>query len=480
MNGFIRHPRQTLNCGGWIGSVNRFLRSPGYILTLGAVTAIGNLLGLDLVTYTVFIAIGLWIALVGEDFLPLVPVVPLCYVAPSVQNNPGRYPGSVFYPMNGGIYLAVLFLLFTASVVWRLATDKELGGRKFFTGKRQLTSGMVLLAMTCLLSGICSVDYEDVVLRNLLFALVQGLAIGAMYFFLTGGVCWNQVPRDYLGFTGLTVGLVVLTQLLQNYLSGRIFVDGSINRELIATGWGMHNNVGGMLAMTMPFAFSLAAHRKHGWAYTVLATVLMLGTVLSCSRGSMLVAGAGYGLCAVLLLGNRESRRTNFRVFLIMAGALIVVIAVFFGKLLEIFKLFLSQLGNISQRDNLLYYGLQQFLKEPMFGSTFYPRGEYVPWDWSNLESFSSIFPPRWHNTLVQIAASCGVMGLTAYGIHRYQTVRLFLRHRSLGNTFIAVSIATLLLTSLLDCHFFNIGPVLLYSISLAFMEKTESQSPKA
>ena len=134
MNGFIRHPRQTLNCGGWIGSVNRFLRSPGYILTLGAVTAIGNLLGLDLVTYTVFIAIGLWIALVGEDFLPLVPVVPLCYVAPSVQNNPGRYPGSVFYPMNGGIYLAVLFLLFTASVVWRLATDKELGGRKFFTG----------------------------------------------------------------------------------------------------------------------------------------------------------------------------------------------------------------------------------------------------------------------------------------------------------------------------------------------------------
>ena len=31
-----------------------------------------------------------------------------------------------------------------------------------------------------------------------------------------------------------------------------------------------------------------------------------------------------------------------------------------------------------------------------------------------------------------------------------------------------------LLLMSLLDCHFFNIGPTLVYSIGLAFAEKTQ------
>ena len=54
-------------------------------------------------------------------------------------------------------------------------------------------------------------------------------------------------------------------------------------------------------------------------------------------------------------------------------------------------------------------------------------------------------------------------------------TVILLLRKPSRENGFIACSVIVLLITSLLDCHFFNLGPVLFYSATLAFAERQVS-----
>ena len=452
-------------------TLDRWLHSKWYILTLSALTAVSALLGLDLGIYTLFILLGVFISLLSSDLLPLMPVIMLCYVAASRENNPGRYPDSVFYPMNGGIYLVTLLAVFFVCLVLRLCCDRELGGKRFLKTKRTLMPSMLLLGGAYLLSGIGMDTYGTVMLKNLVFAGIQFFAVFAMYYLFTGGVRWDRVPRDYPAWIGLSLGFVVLSQLLENYLSGRIFEEGTINRELIATGWGMHNNVGGMMAMMLPFAFYLAKNR-HGWLFNLSGTVLLLGVILSCSRGSMLMAGAAYLLCAVLLLKDPESRRQNLKVYLIALGGVLAVAIILLPKLLSVFRLFISQLGNISQRDNLLYYGICQFLSEPIFGGSFFPQGSYVPWDWANLDSFSSFFPPRWHNTLVQILASCGTVGITAYAIHRYQTLKLFLQRRSRENLFIAISLGVLLCASLLDCHFFNVGPVLFYSMALAVAEK--------
>lgn len=461
----LRQREALLRFDGW-------LHSGWYVLTLAVLTVVSGCFGLDLGIYTLFMGLGIYVSLLGSDFLPLMPIVILCYVAPSRENNPGRYPDSVFYPENGGIYLVALLAVFACCLVLRLCFDTELGGKRFLKEKRRLMPSMLVLGGAYLLSGVGMDEYFSVMGQNLVFALIQFFAVFAMYYFFTGAVRWDKAPRAYLAWTGMAVGFVVLVQLLENYISGRIFEDGTINRELIATGWGMHNNVGGMMAMMMPFTFYLAAKTKHGWVFNLLGTVLLLGVVMSCSRGSMLMAGVAYCLCAVLLLKDRSSRRVNLRVYLMALGAVLVGVVVFAPKLFSVFQLFISQLGNISQRDNLLYYGVCQFLSEPVFGGSFFPQGSYVPWDWANLEAFSSFFPPRWHNTLVQILASCGTVGITAYLIHRYQTVKLFMKRRSTENAFIAICLGVLLCASLLDCHFFNVGPVLFYSMALAFAEK--------
>lgn len=469
-------PINQIRNSGPVRAINDYMRSPWYVVLIAAMTALSSVMELELLLYSVFIMTGIFICLFGLDLLPLMPIVICCYIAPSAGNNPGRNEDSIFYLENGGAYLIVLAVLFASCLLYRLISDPEIGGKRFLTTKRSLTFGMLVLGVGYMLSGIGIEEYSTYFSRNLLFAFIQFAAIFVMYFLFTGAVKWEHVPRDYMAWIGTCVGFAVLVQLLENYLSGRIFIGSglTIDREMISTGWGMHNNIGGLMAMMLPFPFYLARDRKHGWIYNLLGSVLLVGVVVSCSRTSMVVAVLIYIICALVLLRNPESRRMNLRVYLVAALAVLAMIIVFWNQLADIFNLFIDELFIISSRDKLFVYGSQQFMEYPIFGGSFYPQGDYIPWDWSELESFTSFFPPRWHNTIIQIAASCGFVGLAAYLIHRLQTVVLFVNKPSVEKLFIGMFVGALLLASMLDCHFFNIGPVLLYSMALAFAEKIE------
>ena len=458
-----------------VKAINSFLRSPGYILALSLLTVVCNLLGLELVYYTLVIALGLYVITLSKDLLPIMPMIMLCYIVPSVKNNPGRHGDSIFSFSNGGAYILVLASVVVVFLIWRLISDKEMG-RAFLTHKRSLVSGMLFLGVGYLLSGIGSYRYFDVFGRNLLFAFLQFISIALLYFLFTATVDWSNVPKDYLAWMGLGIGFTVLPQLLMAYLSGQAFMEGTgtMDRELIYTGWGMHNNIGGLMVMMIPFAYYLAYTKKHSWVYNLLGTMLLGGVMLSCSRTAMAVGAGIYLVCAVILLKHKRTRKENLWVYCIGALAVLGFVAVFFEKLMEIFSLFFEEIGLVSKRDVLLENGLKKFGNDPIFGGSFFFKGtpgEFVPWDFSEQATFSSFFPPRWHNTLVQIAASCGVVGLVGYGFHRFQTFRMLWRNRSTENLFIALYLAVLLLCSLMDCHFFNVGPVLFYSMALAFAE---------
>ena len=459
-----------------VGKIDTFMRSGWYVLLIAALCALSSLCGLELIVYTAYILIAVFMCLFGMDFLPLIPIVICCYVSPSVVNNPGRNPDSIFYPAHGGIYLLVLCAVLAVCLIWRLITDRDFGGRKFLFCKRRLTIGMVTLGVAYLLGGLGMDRYTEYAGNTMLFGLLQFASVFVMYFLFTGAVKWEKAPRDYLAWVGLCVGFVVLAQLAENYLSGRMFMEGTntIDRELIATGWGMHNNVGGMMAMMLPFPFYLAYKRRNSWWLIALASILFLGVIASCSRTAMFVGAAEFLICSVILLRRKDLRLP----ILIVYGVALVAVGVFaivsFDALLEIFALFIEEINAISKRDLLLINGLKQFRQYPIFGGSFYPQGEFVPWDWADLEAFSSFFPPRWHCTLVQIAASCGIVGLAAYVFHRVQTVCMMVRRRNVEKLFIGLYILALLAAGLLDNHFFNIGPVLMYSMALAFAEKIE------
>ncbi len=460
-----------------VKAVNAFMRKPGYIILMAALAAMSGVFALDLWVYSAFIAVAVYLCLLGDDLLPLMPIAIFCYITPSRDNNPGRNPESIFYPEHGGIFLIVLAAIFVVCLIFRLVTDKDIGKKAFFTEKRRLLGGMLILGAVYLLSGIGFENYGDVAVKNLLFAFIQFVSVFAFYYLFTGTVKWERAPKNYLAWIGMCMGFIVLAQLGENYACGRLFetANGSltINRYNMATGWGMHNNIGGLMAMAIPFCFYLACKEKHGWVYNLLAIVMMVGVVASFSRSSMLMGGIGFAIGAIILLVRYDKGRKNLLIYGVAAVFAVAAVVIFWDKIMALAGKFIeNDLFQASDRDTLIGKGWKEFLKNPVFGNTFYPQVHV--WDWAELEEFSSFFPPRWHNTVIQLLASAGVVGVAGYAVHRFQTVKLLVTKRSSEKTFIGIYLIVLLGASLLDCHFFNVGPVLFYSMALAFGEKIE------
>ena len=426
---------------------------------------LSNLFGLELPVYILYTGAAVYILLCSRDILPLLPLIAASYITPSVHNNPGKNPDSVFFGP-GGVCIAVLVGLILAGCAVRVIRCR----RDFFKRKYSLLSGLLILGAAYLLGGIGTPDYTQRLWPNLRFSLLQIAALTVPYLLLSGGVDWKKARRDYLAWTGFFMGGVLLLQVLWIYLTAGVVIDGVIHRDRIYTGWGIHNNMGAMLVMMIPFAFYLATRYNRGWMGTVVGSAFLLGVFLTCSRNAILTGFAIYFMCIVLMLYYARNRRSNTIAALVCIGIGGVCVILFSQQLLTLFSDIISLGFDPNSRDSLYRKGMQLFYDYPIFGGSFFSPS-YKSWGWSTVESFTGFFPPRWHNTLVQMLASCGIVGMGAYLIHRLQTYRLILRNRSTEKTFIGLAVLALLICSLFDCHFFNVGPGLFYSMALAFAE---------
>ena len=106
--------------------------------------------------------------------------------------------------------------------------------------------------------------------------------------------------------------------------------------------------------------------------------------------------------------------------------------------------------------------GLEKFLNHPILGAGF-----------MDSHGISSVPDHRYHNTIVQILASCGTVGILAYAFHRFNTISLIIKKKSGRNNFLAFCLLGLILTSLFDIHFFNIYPAFYYVLILIAIEKS-------
>ena len=470
------HPIGRLRSFSFVRISDAFFTSPAYFLLIGVLAVISNVFSAELPVYTCFVLIGIYISLFGRDYLPIIPLVTLCYIAPSDINNPGSSSGSIFYPENGGILILILAAAFVVSIIFRLAVDPELGQKAFFRAKRALLPGILLLGAAYLLAGAGSGHYFDHGYSNLLFATLQFFAIFLTYYFFTGAVKWSEVPEDYLAKSGLCIGFVLLAEIGNIYLTQPIIIDGEIQRSAIFTGWGNYNNIGSMLAMMIPFAFHLVCIKKRSWVYNLCGAAFLSGVILSCSRGSILFAVVIYLVSCLVVMFKSRNRRASLITNLITLFIALLVLALFRERLSQLFNDMLARGLYSSQRIEGYLAGIQQFQNYPLFGGSFYPVDADL-YEWSSVEAFTTFFPPRWHNTMIQLAASCGIFGLAAYVLHRLQTIGMIIKKPTAANLYTAISLAALLGTSLIDCHFFNIGPTLFYAVALAFAEKNSPQS---
>lgn len=448
-----------------------FLYSPAFFLLIGGLTVLSNVFCQELFVYTCFILIAGYIILRGRDLLPLMPMFICGYISFSSGNNPAFNENNIFSFAGHGLYLLVMIVLLVGCLIYRLATDPDFGGKKFLCKKRRLLSGMCVLGICYAISGLGSGQWEVCGGRNLLFALLQFVAIAGLYYLFSGAVKWELAPKAYLSWTGLCVGYVLIAELLNIYITGGAIVDGAIFRDHITTGWGHYNNIGALFAIVIPLPFFLTGKGRLAWFAYATAFLFWLALLFTCSRGSIVIGTVIYAAGYVLSLLHSHHARAQIGVHAVSILLPVITVVVFYPELKSLFWR-MTEVGLESSAERAIGYteGIKQFLKFPVFGGSFFPV-DFQPHAWAEVPGFMAIFPPRWHNTVVQLLATGGVTCLAGYVYHRFQTLKLFFKNFSGDKLFAGLSVAALLLTSLVDCHFFNIGPVLLYSALLAFVE---------
>jgi hypothetical protein len=447
--------------------ISAFIHSKWFVFCLAVFCAVSNVLGYDYYFYMAVAGIAIYISVFGKDYLPYIPLMIFSYIAPSIKNNPSKSENSIFLLNNGGKTLIIMGCAVAVFLLIRLIFDREIGFSNAVKTKYKLLGGMVFLGISYLVSGLGSAMLEGFETKNLIFAGIQFLAMVIPYLVISFGVKWNKVVKDYLAFTVICFSLVVSVQIIFAYLTNGVIVDGKPENAFIFSGWGVNTNMGAMVTLAIPFAFYYLAKDKNVIISNIIILFLFFVNVLSLSRNSILVGGLLYVICQIAVFSKSKKISTKIitALFIIL---LLTGVYLFNHYVFNMFGFSFANGLNSNGRDEIYKHAVETFYSYPLLGGGFYGINSTLH---PSEVGWNAFFPRMWHNNILQVLATGGLVCFIAYLVHRIQTIKLYMKKPTIENAFIALSLLALLLMSLLDCYFFQLGPMLFYSSALAFIE---------
>ncbi|MCH5159709.1 MAG: O-antigen ligase family protein [Clostridiales bacterium] len=461
----------------WLNAIKKFLYSPYYIGLVAAISACANLFGLELPVWYAYTFLAIVGALFADDALPFVPLVCCGYITVSYNNNPaGHYGSSLFDDKSSITQLIIIGVMLVATVIARLVFD--LVKPKVVNRKRNLPRllyGLIFLGLAYIFAGVMPAPaYEGLYWKSVLFGIVQIACLAVPYLYFHYTVDWDKVKRTYLAQVFVGLGFALVAEIIGMYVIAfdSLSAEETFRRGLLVTGWGIYNNVGFLMAFCIPFAFNLAVRCRHEWLYSIIGVLFEVALLFTQSRGSILCGTAIFLVCAVYTAWKLKGhdRWVTVGATLGFCLALGVLWIIFREEMSQIFATMKDAGFDDSNRFKIYRDGLAQFaesVQSIFFGNGFYACKNFR---WGNLPE-DAFLPPRYHNTIVQLLATGGIFALICYLFHRVQTLQVCLIHRTQERLFALAAILVLTSSSMLDCHFFNMGPGLVYSIMLVFAE---------
>lgn len=453
--------------------IKKVLSSRIFLFVTAALILLSYYVGLDIFLVYYLAIAGILILIFFEDLTPLIAIFLFLNLIVSYPNSPSPNTGGSDYFFHPAILaqVIVVLVLFIGAGVFRLI-------RTIVQKKFKLTPmffGLCGLSVAFAIGGFFSEGYSAL---SLAYGLLQAVLYLGLYALMKDNIVIKKDTFKNIAFVFFVYSIVLLVMLAVGLLSYNVFADGEVHRGRLVFGWGVYNTMGMWLLFCVPAAVYLARVCKRGWLFTIYSLVLALACVLSLSRAAMLGIIIIYPLCLVLLFIKSKEKLVNA---CIVSGAAVIVLifvaikweAVWNAASSIFANLFKNGEFNASGRGGLLEMAGQDFLRAPFLGVGFF--GSHI----GDLEFMVDntglgFIPFFYHNTIMQMLASCGVVGLLAYIVHRVQTVKSFLSNVTAGRSFLAITILSILILSLLDVHMFDIMPTFMYSSLLAVLVKTE------
>lgn len=440
-----------------------FFSSLYYPVFVGLLVFIGHTLCIELLSIVIIgLSASLGIVLCKDLKYVLAPALTIFFCLSEKNSFGGTGP---FYSVGSLTIVMIIAVIFIASLIAHfILYRKELNFRA--ATKSPLFLGLVFLCSSFLLNGLF--DKESFSLMNLGYTIILIISyIVAFYLFYTG-ISYDDSFRHYLIYVLFICSCLVTLEFFSLFLTGQIeFTNGEIIKESIVTGWGIWNTMGCYLSMLLPIHFYLASYmKKYGFIFYGTGLISYLAIVLSLSRSSLLAGTFVLGISIVLCCIWGENRKINS----FITGALVIIgiigIILLWNKISNILGDYLTRGFDDNGRFEIYEFGLKRFLEHPIFGSGFY----------NSIYVMDIGLPFCYHNTIIQMMASCGIVGLLSYLFHRFQTIMLIIKKRCVQNIYLALCICALLITSLLDVHMFSLYPTLYYTLLLIAIEKSNKK----
>lgn len=451
--------------------LKNILSSKYFSFVTAAFSLISYYLGLDVALFYYLAICGILMIFLLDDLTPTVSLLIFMGVSVSLKNTPTVTVTNSDYYGRPEVYiqLIVIAALFIGAAVYRLV--KTIVKKNF-----KLTPvfyGTCGYAFILIINGLFSPDYNP---KNLLFGFVIAISILGIYSALKDNINTDSDGFEKIAYAFLALSVVLIVELIVAYVTTEgLFEDGIINRSKLVFGWGAYNTFGLMLLICIPAVMFLAGRKRFGFVYTLYSFVLFVALFFSCSRQSMIGGVIIYLLCVILLLVKGKNRFANASVLSAAVAASVVLIGVYHEEVFTFFKVIFYNIIvdgelNGSGRTRLWREAIDYFIKNPVFGSGFFVNFDYP-------ENALGFLPMMCHNTILQLLSACGIVGLTAYVLHRTLTVISFCKNVTAERTFIALSILCILILDVFDHHMFNIFPTFIYASLLAVLDKSEAKT---
>ena len=394
----------------------------------------------------------------NDDATPALPV--LATVAFIIPIQAAQDPAT-FIEQNFVLMAVLVGLIFLSVAVFFI-----LNRRRFTFGKQFI--GLAVGAVAFLCSGLL---YDT----NAWLASVPSVSMYVIVVFLVYLLCVNGVSRDvpktYFAKIFLHVGIImVLNTTIFYVFDGRPF-EVLIHAKAINFGWGISNNLGSMLLLSIPMTMYLVVREDktifHTIYYVFWFVVQVLALILSLSRGAVLPAVVGVPACIVYAFIFAR-KKTKLIVSLAVVLALTAGLFIWqWDKVQLVFSRYtvVGEGGTIydSGRFDLFSKAWQDFLKSPVFGLS----------PFHTVDPMAGQFSPLWyHNTVMQVLANAGIFGIIGFVIHlicKYQV--LCTRKAKKINKFILISVIMWSIHGLLDPCYSIVSQLILFVILLAFAE---------
>ena len=429
-------------------------------------------LGIDIVAVYYLGIVTVLILLLLDDITPVITQLLFFNFFVSLKNvQAGSENGYDYYSNTAILVQMIVIAVFVISaLLYRLILTVV--KKKFRV--TPVFFGICALSVAFLLNGFGS---EFSTPRNLLFGFVMSALILGLFATIKDNVVTDKSFFEKIAYGFMALSVLLIVELAVAYATyDDLFVDGVINRGALFFGWGGYNHYGLWIVMCIPSALYLAGTSKFGYLFTAYSFIVFVASLLCCSRQAMLVAMIIFPICLIILLVKGKYRIPNLCITAAGVAVGIVLICIFREQFVEAIKtifnnVFVNGELNGSGRWEIWKEATVYFKDYPVFGAGFYISYSY---------GMHAIFlPATCHNTVLEILAACGLFGLAAYLLHRVQTIISFFKNVTVERSLIALTVAVLLLMSLLDMHIFNIFPTVTYACLIAALVKSEEKAPK-